>query len=387
MIKICYVIGQLDKGGAERQLYELLKVTNRKKFDPTVISFSQGGFWKKEIQRLNIDVIEIYRGKKYEFKRLLKLIKLINSLKPDIVHTYLFSANSYGRIAAIIARIPIIITSERSTPDINSGRTLIQIYIDKYLSCFSQGIICNSYKASDILIRKYSFDSQKVYVVHNGIDVTTFLKNKYFDNHKISNCKVIGTVGSLFPLKNHRLFLDMAKIILENYSSDNLKFMIIGGGGLRAELESYAQYLGITSKVVFTGERTDVHILLKSFDIFVMTSLYEGLSNAIMEAMLSNLPVVATDVGGNRELISDGETGFICPSNNANVLADKVLILINDEKKSKLMGEKGKKKIINNFSIEKMWINTEQIYLKFLKQKNILNSQINVDTLGTTIES
>jgi hypothetical protein len=146
MTKVCYIIGQLGRGGAEKQLYELVRGINKKKFHPTVISLSHGGFWGEEIRKLGIEVIEIQRKKNREFSRLFNLIKLLRSIKPDIINTYMFSANSYGRIAAIISRIPIIIISERSLPDIGKDKNRYQIFIEKFLAAFTHAIICNSRK-------------------------------------------------------------------------------------------------------------------------------------------------------------------------------------------------------------------------------------------------
>ena len=368
MIKVCYLIGQLGKGGAEKQLYELIKGINRKEFDPLVISLSQGGHWGKEIRKLNIQLTELQRRKSFEFARLFKLIKILKAEKPDIVHSYMFSANSYGRIAAIIGRVPLIIASERNVAEVGKDKGKFDIYIDKLLAAFSQGIICNSDKASSSLVEKYSFNRKKVFTVHNGIDINDFLKQRNYSSSKKSKRKVIGTVGSLCPQKNHRLFLDMAKIVLERSENKQIKFLIIGRGPLRNELERYSKGLSIEANVVFTGEREDILELLQSMDVFVMTSLYEGLPNAIIEAMAAGVPVVATDVGGNSELVINRETGFLCRSNDAKALVEKVIGLISNENAAQQLGKKGREKIVKEFTVEKMVNQTENIYRELLGQ-------------------
>lgn len=374
MIKICYIIGQLSRHGAERQLYELLSGINREKFSPILITLSQGGYWANEIRKLSIDVVELRREKHLEFNRLFKLIKLLKAIKPDIVHTSAYSANNYGRIAAIFTRVPVIISSERNSVDVGTYKTRNQIFIDKLLSAFTQGIICNSYNASEALVKKYSFNKRKVFTVHNGIKfVDIFNKINVNNQRKVSN-KVVGTVARLYPQKNYKLFFDVAKIILDEYGEKNINFKIVGDGPLKDELIEYSEKIGIQNNVIFEGESDDIPNKLKGFDIFLMTSLYEGLSNAIMEAMLAGLPIVATDVGGNNEMIIDGETGFLCSLNDTNVLAKRVIGLINDEDKAKRMGENGKKRILNEFSIEKMMRETEDIYMKLLEKDSILKN-------------
>ncbi len=367
MIKICYVIGQLGRGGAERQLYELVKGLNREKFCPVVISLSSGGFWAGELRKLNIQVIELQRRKNREFTRLFRLVRLFRTIKPDMVHTYLFSANSYGRIAAVIAGVPVIVASERSLPETGKDKTGYQIFLDKLLVFFSHGIICNSLKASDTLVKKYSFDAKKVFTVHNGINMADFLRTPGIDSQGKMARKVVGTVGRLHSSKNYTLFLDMARIVLEDFESRSLKFVIIGDGELRDELERYSQQLGIADNVIFAGERDDVFPMLQAMDVFVLTSLYEGLSNAIMEAMLAGLPVVATDVGGNSELIADGENGFLCSSNDASSLAERVTALLNNERVAVEMGELGRKRVTEEFKAERMVRETEEVYTGLLK--------------------
>ena len=366
MIKICYIIGQLSKGGGERQLFELVKGINYDKFDPLVISLSQGGYWCKEIQKLGIQVVELRRRRHKEVTRLFKLINLLKAIKPDIVHTYLHSANVYGRIAAILNKVPVIIASERSLPEIGKNETFLGICLAKLLAIFSSAIICNSYMASETYIKRYSFDKKKVFTVHNGINGTEFLKEIGLNNQKKLAESVVCTVGRLSPPKNHQLFLEMAKMVLDIYQNRNLKFVIAGGGPLRDELVGYSNHLGIEKYLLFTGEREDIPSLLQNTDVFVMTSVYEGLSNSIMEAMLAELPVVATDVGGNKELVIDGQTGFLCPANDPSVLTKKVIHLIENKQEAGGMGKNGKEVIMKEFKIERMIKETENIYYELL---------------------
>ena len=297
-IRIIYVIGQLSKGGAERQLYETVKGIDKERFEPIVVSLSQDDYWADKIRKLGIELIETPRKKHIEFSRLFKLIKIFREKRPDIVHTYLFSANSYGRIAAILTKVPVVIASERNLPEIGKDKSRHQIFMDKLFSLFSHGIICNSYIAAETLVTKYSFDTQKVFTVHNGIDVSPYLEESSKNQKKVAQ-EVVGTVGRLAIAKNHRLFLDMAKNIIDKSDNKDIKFLIVGEGALRDELKRYSQHLGIESKVVFTGQKNDVSDLLQMIDVFVLSSNWEGLSNAIMEAMASGLPCVVTDVGGN----------------------------------------------------------------------------------------
>jgi len=367
MTRICYIIGQLGLGGAERQLYELVKGINNNNFEPIVISLSQDGYWSSGLKRLNVQVIELRRRKNRDLLRFFKLIKLIKVLTPQIVHTYMFDANFYGRIAAILTRVPIIIASERNLPQIGKEKGRCQIFIDKLLAVFSHAIICNSYQASTTLLKKYSFDSKKIITIHNGIDIQDFLKENGTITEKKSTQQVVGTIGRLSAQKNYKLFLDMIKNISDR-SKKRIKYLLVGEGILENELRRYARYLSIESNVIFTGQRRNIPQLLKNLDVFVLTSSFEGLPNVIMEAMLAGIPVVTTDVGGCNELVVDGVTGFLCPLNDVGLLVEKVIYLLDNKEAATCMGENGRKRITAYFGIDRMVKRTEYVYETLLER-------------------
>ena len=338
-----------------------MKGINRNRFTPVVVSLTKGGYWYERIKKLDIEIIQIPRIGHWDFSRLFKLIRILKENKPVLVHTLMFSANSYGRIAALIAGVPTIIASERSSYEIGKNKKRYETYIDRILAFYTSGIICNSRTTSTLLIKKYSFDRKIIYTVYNGIRADKFSQSETIDIKKIAP-KVIGTVGNLTVPKNYKLFLNTAKVLLEEYNGDNLKFLIVGDGLLKDELKEYSQVIGVDDKVVFTGSRDDVPDLLHMMDVFVLSSNWEGLSNAVMEAMASGLPCVVTDVGGNSELVADGITGFVVPPNDSRKLAFKILYLLNDNQTATQLGRAGKNRINRDFSVGKMILETERIY-------------------------
>jgi len=365
MIRICYVIGQLSRGGAQRQLYELVQGINRKRFEPVIVNLSEGGFWSSELRKLNVKVIE-FPKKCHKMAKLVNLFRLLNKFKPHIVHTYLFPANFYGRLAAAFAMVPVVIASERNLTEIGRDKTNFQMAIDKFLCAFSDAIVCNSHKAADVLINRYYFNPKKVLVIYNGIDISQYSEKK--STSKVAPI-VIGTVGRLSHQKNQRLFLEVAKIISESFDKLVTRFILVGEGPLRKELEQYAKDLGIEKHVEFAGEKSNVMEILQDMDVFVLTSFYEGMCNALMEAMLAGIPVVATNVGGNGELIQDGISGFLCPSNDALSIAEKVIVLLRDKDTAKQMGACGRALILNSFTADKMIKETEGIYNRLFEIK------------------
>jgi glycosyltransferase involved in cell wall biosynthesis len=368
--KILYVIGQLGIGGAEKQLYYLVRGLDPRRFRPLVVSLSAGGYWADELRENGTEVIELERKKNVEIARLVKVIKSMLRFRPRIVHTYLSSANSYGRIAAVLCRVPILIASERSY--FLPASRMIR-FMDSELSRFTDVILCNTRANVRFLSENHRLHSE-IRTIYNGIQA---LPPNGQDREKLraefgfaSDDLVVGTIGNLTPPKNHHFLLRVAQRLLERPElADRLRFIIIGGGILERELRLLARQLGIESRVTFAGQRENAVEYLRAFDVFIMTSHYEGLSNAIMEAMLYELPCVVTDVGGNRELVTEGETGYVVPAGDRALFADRVAALLGDAALRRAMGTRGAKRILNEFSLERMVGETQRTYEELLERK------------------
>jgi len=369
--KICYIIDSLSNGGAERQLYETVRLIDREEFQPMVVSLSDtGNYWSHEIRKLGVKVVEFSRTSDVKFARLMRIIDILKAVKPDIVHTYLFLANAYGRTAATITRTPVVIAAERSLGVYKSKR---QILIDKTLSYFSDRIVSNSPKTTEFLQERQRINPEKLLTIHNGVNVDLYNRNyRQCDLRSLRDSlgigaydKVVATVGRLCIEKNHKLFLDMAALLAK--SRQGTKFLVVGGGVLKDDLLAYAKKLGVDESAVFTGERSDVPRILKLLDVFVLTSDYEGMPNAVMEAMASSLPCVVTDVGGNSELVIDGETGFVVEPNNPQEIAEKVLYLLNNQPIAREMGLRGYRRVKEHFSLDAMISQTQNLYKSLLE--------------------
>lgn len=363
-IKIVLVIDLLGTGGAERQLIELVKNIDREKFEISVVSLStEKTDLLSELIENNIEVKLIDQWGKICIPTFINLYKFIKLKRPDIVHTYLFTASLYGRIVARLAGVPFVISSERSTEVWKKKSYIITDYI---LSKFTNRIIVNAKAIKEMLIKREKIPAKKIQVIYNGLDLNRLIsKETNIEEIKkklniFNGNKIIGIVGRLTKEKDHITFLRAAKIISDYY--DNANFLVVGGGDLRGELEGYASVLGISNKVIFTGKTNNVAETLRAIDVFVSTSLYEGCSNAILEAMASGLPVVATKVGGNPEIVNDGLTGILVPPRNPDLLAEAVLSLLNNPELRKTMGKNGRERIESDFILSKMVSNTEGVY-------------------------
>jgi glycosyltransferase involved in cell wall biosynthesis len=177
---------------------------------------------------------------------------------------------------------------------------------------------------------------------------------------------VVGIVARLARVKDHVTLLE-AYLSLTALGDKN-RLLVVGDGQLRAKLEDLAFSLGISKRVIFAGLRDDIPDLMRAMDIFVLSSLSEGISLTLLEAMACCLPLVATEVGGNPEVVINGETGYLVPPRNPEEMAKKLLLLINNEKLRRQMGEKGRERVIRNFGIKETTRKYEELYNSVLSK-------------------
>lgn len=363
-IKIALIIDNLEVGGAQKQFIELVKNIDQDKFQIIVVALSTHRIdLLNELTDSGIDVRLINQWGKICIPAFTKLFKLLRNERPDIVHTYLFTASLYGRIVAKLIGIPVVIVSERST---DNWKKKSYIWMDRVLSKVTNRVLVNAQTIKENLIKREKIPTEKIQVIYNGIDLNKFdsrrrSRNQIRESLGILNGNpVIGIIGRLAKEKDHQTFLNAAKIIIS--ALPKLNFIIAGDGNLRKELESASVSLGLNNRVIFTGNTHNISDILQATDILVSTSLYEGCSNVILEAMATGLPVVASKVGGNPEIVNDGTTGILVPPQNPNALAKAILSLLNNPQLMQSMGKNGRERIEADFLLSKMVNNTEEVY-------------------------
>lgn len=364
-IKILYLIGQLRKGGAEQQLYYLLKTLN---YDATVVVLSSGGYWAQYIRELGIEVIEVPRRSRFDFSRIQAIRNEVNRIQPDIIHIFLDGVTGlYERVAAWRSYRTCTVVGSRRHPASESAwvRWLKRYWLNHYVSV----IITNSKESQKYLARYGGIAAHKVKYIPNGIDLERFEQvhlNQSDFAFTPTNPKflVVGTVASLSHVKAPEIFVRAAHRVLTQNQS--IRFIHIGDGPLRSEIEALSCKLGIQESLLFLGERQDVHKLLKIMDIFVLTSRLEGMPNAIMEAMASRLPCVVTNAGDSALLVSDNESGYVVPVDNEDLLAEKIIHLAKNTDLRVSMGENGYKRILA-YDVFKMAQQYDDLYRDILK--------------------
>jgi glycosyltransferase involved in cell wall biosynthesis len=366
MIRIAYVIGELGKGGAEYQLHELVRHLDRERFAPAVFVLSTGGWWAEPIRRLGVAVTELPRRGSADWHRVFRLRAALRAFAPDILHTILWSGNVYGRLAAVGLGIPVVLAAERNVIRRPSG----QVVLERLLDRVTDGYLVNCEAIVAELVSHGGLPRTKIAVVPNGIDLAAlppFAADRTAARHAAGldpRRRLVAQVGRLAPQKDYPTFLRAAAAVAA--AAADVDFAVVGEGPLRGELEALARELGLADRVHFLGLRNDVPAVLGGTDVLALTSRFEGFPNVVMEAMATGAVVVATDVGGCRELVVPEETGVIVPPGDPGAVAAAVLEVLGDPPRAVQMAAAARRRIEREFDVRRMAERTAAAYERLL---------------------
>lgn len=375
-IKIVYILGALDIGGTEKQFLETLRRLDRKQFQVAILAFHCEGKVRAAIEAMEVPFTCVNfvgvpgKYKPVSYCMLYRLFRaLIHYLKqeqPHIVHSYLFWPNVYGCIAAKLAGVPAVITGRRTSME-HFDLKFWPFWLQNFSNLWATTIVTNSYAAKQACLRQERWiRSEKIRVIYNGIELNRYIttthpaeKKKHWDIPE--DAFVVGIVGTLHPCKGHKNFLYAAAQVLQKFP--RTFFFIIGRDiGIQDELENLAHALGIQQAVIFTGERDDLPNLFSIMDVLVSASLFEGISNALLEGMAAQRPIVATRIAGTLELIVHGETGLLVPPDDPDQLAHAIQQLLSEPELRIRLGNAGRSRVAKFFQLDTMIQQTEELY-------------------------
>lgn len=346
---------------------------------------------------------------------ILRLARFFKTRSIDIVHTHMYAANISGTVAARLARAPVIVSNVHNVGKFSSRRQVLQ---DRFLARFRSATVCVSERVRDDYLRATGLSGERISVIYNGVDTDMFRPREdrvgwgqgdrlespscagdslerpsYMAGHDGEARKpvlhregqpgkavlhrvraefgigenelVLIAAGRLIPQKSPDLLLSAFKTIHESLPSTRL--LMLGTGELHDSLVAMSKKLGLKESVTFAGYREDVAECLAASDIFVSSSVKEGFSNVLLEALASGLPAVVTDVGGNREALRDGREGFLC-SPSAENLAERVLTILRDVELRQRMSRMARERAMA-FSLEQMANQTAALYDRLLSSE------------------
>ncbi|MBI5344462.1 MAG: glycosyltransferase [Deltaproteobacteria bacterium] len=371
-IKIAYIITGLDTGGAEMMLYKLLSRIDRDRFEPVVFSLTEGGILADKIEALGITVYSIgMKRRAIPIIGLVRLIRLLRSLKPDIIQGWMYHANLVAQGSSIFlsGKIPVLwnIRGTHTDLSVEPLYTALTIWLGGRLSRFSSGIINNSMASAGSHEQKLGYRPEKRVIIPNGFDTGLF-KPSHDARARLraelglpENAFLIGLAGRYHPMKDHENFLSAAASLLKSHP--DVRFVLIGKDVEQSNstLTERIKNLQLDKSVHLMGNRDDMPCLTAAFDIATSSSYGEGFSNALGEAMSCGVPCVATDVGDSRWIV--GDTGLIVPPRDHDALAGawQKMIEMGDENRRSL-GLHARQRVIDNFSLDSVVKLYEELY-------------------------
>lgn len=346
--KVVFWAGSFEQAGTQRFLLELLTRLDRGAFEPIVFSALRRGELLPAIESLGLPVLEFGTGKHAAspatMRGLAGAAAYLRRERVAILNCMLGIITLFGPFVGRAAGVPVVINHQRNAAYWIRGGARERVYgfVNRRLV---DAVAVNSGAARDELVRRFGVPAAKVVDVGAGIDVERFAwappDTRLAAELGLAGHPVVGIVAKLSPVKGHEWFLEAAARVARE--RNDTRFLIVGDGPRRSELEGMAGALGLADKVVFLGARDDVPALLRLMDVFVLSSVSEGSPNAVMEAMAAGVPVVATDVGGVTDAVGGPSSAVLVPPHDADALARGVLGLLTDAGAAGAMGSAGQR--------------------------------------------
>ncbi len=367
MKTILHLIESSGPGGAEKMLIHLIENLDPSRYR-SIVGLLQDGWLNAQLKRRGIATVIIPQRRGLHPGWIVDCRRSIRREKVDLLHTHEFAMNVYGFIASVFAGIPIITTVHGKSYYADRRR---RRFAYRLAARRSSPMVAVSEDIRLFLIDAVHIRPTRLVVLYNGIDPEPYCSNvgRVEIRRELGikdTTPVIGTIGNLYPVKGHIHLIRAAGSVIRLFPE--AIFAIIGRGELLGQLLDEAGALGIEKNVRFLGFREDVPAFLQGIDLFAFPSLSEGLPLSLLEAMAAGKPVVATNVGGNPEVVMDGVTGFLVPPADPDGLASKLVVLLRDPSLARQFGENGRRRIHEHFALERMVRDYERLYEQNLSE-------------------
>ncbi len=324
-VPILFCITELDPGGAERAFVQLVTRLDRTEWNPRVVCLSGEGELVEQLRQNGIDVVCLHASRRRPLAALKKLRREMRQFRPRLVQSYLFHANLLARIAARMAGVPVMVCGIR----VAEQRSNSYLKLDRWTDRWVTRHVCVSEAVRRFSIELGGLPAEKLLVIPNGVALERFRYAEPVSRTEL-HCSdpefLILFAGRLDPQKGVLTLPHLAETLRPKFP--RVRWLIAGEGPLRAELEQQIQDRSLTETVQLLGSRSDIPELMKTADLFVFPSRWEGMPNVILEAMAAGLPIVSTAVEGIEDLIEDGVSGAIVPIGDDAELAARIEQLI-----------------------------------------------------------
>lgn len=378
-IRLCLLVSSLEFGGAERQVVTLARSFDPSRVAAVVCSLSEkvplGASLPHREQSLQI----VRKWGRFDFTTVFRVARLLRRNRTDVVHAFLFDAEIVARLAALIARVPVVVASERNT---DYTRPLLHRAALWLTQPLFDVMVANSLAGKRFNMRTLGLPESRIEVVHNGVDVEHFRHDVDSGRGFRAACKipagfpVIGMVGSFKRQKAHDAFLRMAARVRRQMP--RTWFLIVGdvlredlaeSARYKAEIKALAESLGLADRCLFLENQKDMEAVYNACDLTVLLSTREGTPNVLLESMACGVPVIASNVADNAIIVLDKVTGYVVPKNDEATPAAHAVELLADPAKRKQMGAAAREHVRREYSINTATKKMEKVYRTYIGRK------------------
>lgn len=368
-LRVLHVIPNFGTGGAERLVIDLMKATDKERFEVAAVSLysETGTIFEKEIKENGLNIYFLNKHLGLDLRMIPQLYSLFRTLRPDVVHTHLYVLR-YALLPAVLCRIPVRVHTLHSVAHKEVDRIGKLVH---WLAFNLLGVVPVS------ISQTVANTAREVYgqgintpVINNGIPTSRFSSNPGRKTASSRGEVILIHVGRFAPAKNHLLLIKAFALAVREIPA--MRLWLVGDGTLRPAVEMAVTKSGIDMHVSFLGEVPDVAELLNASDIFVLSSDWEGFGLVVAEAMAAGKPVITTAVGGVVELVEDGFSGIIVPPRDPEALARAILRLARDPELRNRMGESARRRALERFDISGTARDYEALYQEHLKERGRL---------------
>lgn len=373
-VKVAFWAGSFERAGTQRFLLELLRRLDRERFEPLILSTLKTGELLADIEAMGIPVFQFKTGRRLLSPETVRSLsgagRLLRRERVAVLDCMLGVTTLFGPVVGRLSGVPVVFNNQRNLSYWMRGRYRNAVYgfVSRRLV---DRVLVNSEAARRELRERFSVPDDKIVSVGTGIDIARIdsaePNGELVERLGFSGRRIVGIVAKLSQIKGHRYLLEAMRLLLESHPDASL--MIVGDGPLRSRLEKQTAELGLSDSVRFVGSRDDVASLLKVMSVFVLASTSEGSPNAVLEAMAAGLPVVATEVGGVPEMVSNGRTGVLVPAKDPEAMAAALAGLLDDGERAAAMGRAAREAVEREHDLELVVRRTQDVFESELERK------------------
>lgn len=368
---VLYLIWSLGLGGAERVVVDLANHLDRKRFRLIVCCLNEPGEFAGTLKK-DVPLYAIRKRPFIDVSVIPKLVRIMRTEKVDVLHAHLWGANFWGRIAAVLAGVPVRIVTEHNE-DVWKNR--FHFFCDRVLSWKTDCFVAVSGAVAEFYRKRAGVPSCKIHIIHNGIEVGRFRSHQDVSIKRRElgipeDCFLFSIIGRIEPQKGHRFMLQAMARVKARYPK--IALLVVGEGSRKSELEQESRKEVLDIPVLFSGIRQDVPEILNCVDALVLPSTREGFPIILLEAMAAGKPIIASNVGGVSECIgSEEEGGILVPPGDVKALTETMRRVLEDRTLCERLAKKSRQRVKDLFPVEIMIAKTEKLYLDLLSVKQV----------------